>query len=300
MNEALPQKADQPATAPAEHEPNELLKRWLACPEPPLAAEHPHSIITESTVEGWLTHAAQSVARGEHLRMFGDFIRNGTLDAEALRLRYTQELRFLPLADMLTTLEQFATEILDTFSPDDTLLYFPPESASAYLIYNTMIKLRPEYDQFGYVRDGYRELSMGRSGRFNKENISQAHAFVYVDDWILSGEHMRTFLTRDVAHRFHTFHVLVSDSGLRFLQRANGLIEPRFSHRIAAKDKDSAYSEVPVYGPHKIPDRLPGYYASKWIHSIFGPGIVSGSRLVDHSSDLLVPPEKLSIEKNYE
>lgn len=290
MNEISPHQADQPATAPAEHEPNELLKRWLACPEPPLAAEYPNSIITVSTVEGWLTHAAQSVARGEHLTMFGDFIRNGTLDAEALRLRYTQELRFLPLADMLATLGQFATEILDTFSPNDTLLYFPPESASAYLIYNTLLKLRPEYAQFGYVRDGYREMSMGRSGKFNRENISQANAFVYVDDWILSGEHMRTFLTNDVAHRFHTFHVLVSDNGLRFLQKANGLIEPRFSHRIATKDINSAYPEVPVYGPHKIPDRLPDYYASRWIQTIFGPGIESGSRLLDHRSDLLVPP----------
>lgn len=265
---------------------------WQTKPEVPLAFKHPENIITPQSVDQWLKDLQNFVKIYPNASAMKEFMTNEILDINKLRKKYETELRFLSREDSMKGLKEFAEEITGTFSPEDTLFYFPPESSSAGLLYHTLLSLQPQLANYGTTRDSRRELKLGKPNDFKKHNVSDAGAFVYVDDWVLSANHLDDFLTKDVAGRFHTFHLAVSDAGAKFLKAESEHIKPRYKFRVKSKNPANMYSEVPIFGSHKIPDRIPEYYAPRHegLYSIFGKQdgqfILREDRLIDHSGTL--------------
>ena len=275
-----------------EHFSNQVKEKWNFSPELPLAYNHPENIITWDSVQNWIQDLERFNVVYPNNQRLAKFLAGGSLDSGKLLATYQTELRLLSRNDTVRGLQQFSQEIIQNFSPEDSLFYFPPESASAYLMYNTMLKINPDVANYGYVHDSFSRLLEGSTNSYNKKSIDEASAFIYVDDWVLSGEHIGRFLTKDVAGRFNTFHLAVSDAGLNFFNAASQHLSPRFLYRIKSDDPKSFFAEVPVYGSHKIPDRIPEYYAGNEYcdYSIFGKygysPIAKNTRLIDHSGSL--------------
>lgn len=267
---------------------------WDTTPEVPLAYGHPDNPITHEDVENWLTASANFASYYPTNKVFREFMTpQGKLNTEALVQRYRTELCYLSKVDMLAALTTFGQEILDLFDPKRALFYLPPESGSAFLMRDTLIALYPELADFGQAVDSRSELRMRHQNAFFSEDVNKADAYIYVDDWVLTSDHIRTFLTWDVAGRFHTFHIAVSDRGWEYFKKVKQHLLPRFRYSVKSDNPKGSYPRVPVFGYHKIPDTVPDYYSygRDGNVSIFGKrdGVVlrKNHRLVDHSGSLL-------------
>jgi len=274
--------------------PNELSKvqaleaMWQTSSEAHLAYHHPENIITDKGVDRWLKDLQVYNSAFPDSKFLDPFRVNSQLDTEKLKSRYQEELRILSRSDIIQGLQQFGNEISAKYSPQDTLFYFPPESESARLMYATLMTSHPNLAEFGTAMDSHSSLNLWKKNHFSGSSPSDARAFVYVDDWVLSADHMKKFLTKDVAGKLNTFHLAVSDAGLRFFRAASQHITPRFKYKVKSDDPNSFYADVPIYGAHKIPDRIPEYYASLFdSYSIFGYPIKKNARLVNHSRSLV-------------
>lgn len=269
-----------------------------------LAVNSPEQPITSEMVERWVADLEKFIRRiaqtSNHvLSEYAPVLSNNTFDAHKARDVFERELHYLSREQTIWGLTKFADNILTSFDPASTLFYLPPESVSARLFLENMIALRPELAKFGIALDGYKRLTLERQNAFASADVDTAKAYVYVDDWVLSGEHLNSFLTKDVAGRFHTYHLAVAPSGQQFLERARQHLTPHYLFTVP-KESDSGF-RVPVFGFHKIPDNIPRYYAksrkSGYVpeFSVFGKNergqfLEAHDRLIDHRK-LFVPDQ---------
>jgi len=262
--------------------------RWHNAPPAPLAFGHLENPIHDNDIESWLQDITKFAKIFPEDSSVKNFIAHGSLDSDLLRQRYQSELRFLSRKDAKIGLNYFADQITQRFSPENTLFYLPPESVSAHLLHQTLLSIKSEIGKYGVAMDSRQALRLAQKNNFKSNNISDAAAFVYVDDWILSGDHIRNFLTNDVAGRFHTFHLVVSDAGLEFFKATSQYVDPNFFYTIKSSNPKSFYPDVPLFGFHEIPDRVPRYYvqSKNTYYSIFGKNsddfVRPGARLIDH------------------
>lgn len=258
----------------------------------PLDYGHKDSIISEAYIQNWCRDLQIYIEKNPDGidKDITEFVIQGKLNTSALIERYKQELRLLSRENVRETLIAFGTEITEKFTPEKSLFYIPPESESAVLFLRLMGKLVPDIKKFGIVHDGYHQLTLRTKNDYTLSSVNDAEAYIYVDDWILSGEHFLNFLTKDVADRFYTYHAVVSTQGQKILEKASDYVKPRYMY--TAPSATGFYPNVAVYGFHKIPDRLPQYYApfSRFPqYSIFGKNadgeiIGKGTRLTDHKT----------------
>ncbi len=260
-------------------------------PELPLAYGHPETITTMDHVDAWLEGLARYAANGENARYsIREVVTNDAFDPDKALKKYQEELHFLPKSLAQEGLTQFAEEITETFDPKTSLFYFHPKSISSYFFHKNLIALNPKLATYGRAVDSYSALRLTTKNEFGSDELKDAKAFIYVDDWILSAEQMGIFLSTDVDEKFHTFHLAVSAQGQDFLKKTSGHLFPRYLNTMPSKV--GFFPEVSVYGFHKIPDVLPDFYTkSKWadFYSIFGKGkdgfnIRKNQRLFDHDA----------------
>ena len=147
---------------------------WYTAQDLPLAINSPENIITPDGVEAWLADLQTFAQYYPRYGGIKEFMRNGVLDLAALKHKYESELRLLSATDTVQGLGEFAQEITTQFSPEDSLFYFPPESASAYLLYNTMIQMDPRIAQFGTVSDSRFGVRLSRQNHFQQKEPSSA------------------------------------------------------------------------------------------------------------------------------
>jgi len=274
--------------------------------ECPLAVVNPENIITESAVQDWLIRS--QIAHNNGYTCFNEFARAGRIDTDALRHRYETELRFLSKSMMLDSLREFGLEILDKFSPSNTVFYLPKNSLSSLFLYRSLIEIFPNLATFAQLERGYRFSFNPTSELSDEDKIVNS---IYLDDWVLSGDHLIQNV-RDQLRTglLHTYHMVVSSRGVKLMQKYPQLIRPRYKYVVPLDSSmdESYFPEVPVFGWHKIPDRITGYYAAGrdlWEHySIFGATrefltdvlpyyITRHTRMVDHSSTLQRSPHIL-------
>lgn len=142
---------------------------------------------------------------------------------------------------------------------------------------------------------GRAKAAISEKNAFEGADIHAVEAYMYVDDWVLSGEHISSFLTESMAGKLHTFHLAVSDTGLHFFKAACEYVTPHYAYRVKGDGSKGIFATVPIYAAHKIPDNIPEYYVTKHdeLYSIFGVDeegdtIVKNRRLVDHGEPLVV------------
>src|SRR6185295_6055812 len=123
-------------------------------PDLALASMHPENIITQEDIEKWLLDLEKFVKNVPAGRYgIQEVITDDKLDKDNALKRYHEGLRFLSRTDTIAGLRQFASEIVNTFDPQTSLFYFPPESVSANLFYNNLVAIDPNISTYGIAKD---------------------------------------------------------------------------------------------------------------------------------------------------
>lgn len=235
----------------------DVRENWQNAPEVPLDLTDRERIITDESKWRWIKQVKELDQSGyfKEEKLFGKFER--PILIKELLEEYNR-LHFLSRSNAETGLRSIASDIKKSFDPSNSLILL--DSGSVKFFYHLIENELPDFGTAEEI-DRTGDFEIKKRAKYTGEKVLEAKKVIYIDDWILSGQQFVNVAAQIIPKsQLYTYHLVMSDRG-QYLYKKNS-IEGKCVFRIKGDDPPENYfGEFPIYGFHKIPDRLPEIFA---------------------------------------
>ncbi len=240
----------------------DIREHWQKAPDVPLAWQDPDDLITSESFHKW--RGQLNALKKAGINIDGTKQYEGYILASELLAEY-KKLHFLSEANAREGMRMIADDINKNFDPLETLIIL--EGGSVRFFYG-MVK--DKLSNFGTFRERGRQgmLEILDQNGYKKGKAEDAKTWLYLDDWILTGEQFgsSTINLAKNKSQFFPYFLVVSDRGKYIFDKAG--INGKCVYKVKGDDSpQSFFGTFPIYGFHKIPDRLPDIYAGSAKHN---------------------------------